>query len=244
MNERGIKRMKKRIVSMILTMAVIMTTSITAFAAEGSATEGLEICYKSPITTYENFDVGEPVDEALMPRSRAATITVKVTSPCDAEFRSNYSDWAYQANRALERADDGLYTLYGIDYQSVAQVYWTSSGSTMEELLINARTSHGLNYEGNKTADLMAAFTGKTVESNVLGIAYTSIPYALIKDGGYDQNAACTQHETSHTYGCSHEGSQWDNDTSCIMYRYLRTSNIDNFCTSHDSVMDSNKERY
>ena len=236
--------MKKKIVSIMLTMAVIMATNITAFAAEESPIEELEICYQSPINTCENFDVGEPIDESLMPRARAATITVKVTSPCDVEFRNNYSDWAYQANRALERADDGLYALYGIDYQSVAQIYWTSSGSTMEELLDDAKTKHGLNYEGSKTADLMAAFTGKTVESGVLGVAYTSIPYALIKDGGYDQNAACAQHETSHTYGCSHQGSQWDNDTSCIMYRYLRTNNIDKFCTSHDSVMDSNKDRY
>lgn len=221
-----------------------MAMGNTVLAAERDlSTEKLEICYQSPIMIYEKFEVGEPVDESLMPRARAATIIVNVTSPCDAEFRSRYSDWAYQANRALERADDGLYRLYGIDYRSVAQIYWNSSGTTMGAVLDNAIASHGLSYSG-QTADLMAAFTGKIVEENVLGIAYTTIPYALIKDGGYDQNAACAQHETSHTYGCSHSGDEWNNDTGCIMYKYLTISNMDRFCTSHNSIMESNKNRY
>lgn len=234
---------KKRIVSILMMAMLTMTLGTTAFAAEEEG--DIAICYQSPTRVGSNFDVGEPVDESLLPKARAATINVNVTSPCDAEFRAKYpSNWAYQANRAIERADDGLYSLYGIDYLSVAQKVWSSSGSDMSTLLDNAKSAHGLTYNGSLKADIMAAFTGKTVDSGVLGVAYTTIPYALIKDGGYNQNAACAQHETSHTYGCSHAGSQWDKDTSCVMYKYLELSNIDKFCTAHNNVMQSNKNRY
>lgn len=236
--------MKKGILMVTLSLSLVMAMAMPALAAEDETPYNTEICYQSPNNARSNYSVGEPVDEALAPRARAATVTVNVTSPCDNEFRQRYSDWAYQANRAVERADDGLYKLYGIDYRSVAQRTWSSSGADMSALLDNALNACGLKYNGNLTADLMIAFTGKTVESNVLGIAYVSAPYALIKDGGYNQNAACTQHESCHTYGCSHAGSQWDNDTACVMYRYLELSNIDKFCTDHYNVMMNNKNKY
>ena len=232
--------MKRGILAVVLSLNLIVMAGLPVLAAENETSHNVEICYQSTSNARSNFSVGEPVDEALAPRARAATITVNVTSPCDTEFRQRYSDWAYQANRAVERADDGLYKLYGIDYRSVAQRTWSSSGADMGALLDNALSVCGLTYNGNLTADLMIAFTGKTVDSGVLGIAYVSAPYALVKDGGYDQNAACTQHESCHTYGCSHEGAQWDNDTECVMYRYLDLENIDKFCTDHHNVMMNN----
>lgn len=236
--------MKRGILAVVLSLNLIIMTGLPVLAEENETSHNVEMCYQSPNNARSIFSVGEPIDEALAPRARAATITVNVTSPCDTEFRQRYSDWAYQANRAVERADDGLYKLYGIDYRSVAQRTWSSSGADMSALIKNAVNVCGLTYNGNLKADLMIAFTGKTVDSGVLGIASVKEPYALVKDGGYDQNAACAQHESCHTYGCSHEGTQWDNDTACIMYRYLNLWNIDKFCTSHYNVMTNNKNKY
>lgn len=243
MNERK-EKMRKGFLTIVLSMSLMVMMGVPVLASESETSHNVEICYQSPNSVRSNYSVGEPVDESLAPRARAATITVNVTSPCDSEFRQRYTDWAYQANRAVERSDDGLYSLYGIDYRSVAQRTWRSSGANMDNLLDNAISVCGLTYNGNLTADLMIAFTGKTVDSGVLGIACVSSPYALVKDGGYDQNAACTQHESCHTYGCSHTGTQWDNDTTCVMYRYLNLGNIDRFCTAHYNVMMSNRSIY
>lgn len=236
---------RSRILTVLVGVCLLMGIATTAFATGGATGYAIEGCYLSPNAVRSNYSVGAPVDESLSPLSRAATVLVYVTSPCDAEFRAKYpSSWAYQANAAVERADDGLYDLYGIDYLSVSQQSWSSSGSTMSALLTNAKTSCGLTYNGNLTADLMIAFTGKTTTDRYIGLANVSAPYALIKDGGYDQNAACVQHETGHTYGCSHADKKWDTDTECIMYKYLTLENIDTFCADHDAVMQSHKNDY
>jgi hypothetical protein len=216
---------KKIAVCLIATLS-LSVCCLSATAAETTDTSellsiGYEVCYANPNALANFVSVGEPIDESFQVFALAASISVNVTEPCDAEFRAIYpTSYAYEANRAVERADDGL-TPYGIDFISVSQPVWTSNGSTMSALLTDAQSDCGLTYNGSNTADLMVAFTGKTVDAGILGIASTVNPYALVKDGGYNQNAACAQHEIAHTYGCSHNGTQYDTDTSCIMYRYL-----------------------
>ncbi len=192
--------------------------------------------------TRSTYDVGEPVWEDSV-TSRAATISVSVTSPCDQRYRSQYSDYEYAANKVVERADDYIYKKFGIDFTSVAQPIWTSSGGNPTEMVEDARIKFGLTYNGNKTADLMMAFCGTLFQNSsgqlTLGMGAIGKPYACVFNDGYSQNAKTCQHEAGHTYGLyDHTGSG-----TCVM-KQGGPDDIDTLCTSHETQWRSSKNKY
>lgn len=180
--------------------------------------------------------VGEAIFEHEMPALRLADVIVEVTSPIDAQWRNTYTDYYFEANRAVERADDALIEEFGINFLSVAQPHWTSTSGNSSTILNNARNNHGLTYDGNKTADVMIAFSGRAPsDSTTAGRATINNAYSVIFDNGYDTNAETTQHEAGHMYGLRHDedmtGSEYDG-TDCVMTA-VGFGFIDRFCDGH-----------
>lgn len=177
-----------------------------------------------------------------------ASVTVNVSSPCDDEWRSTYTSYAYEANRAVERADDELGVEFGIDFRSVAQPIWSSSNTTSSGLLSEAKSEHGLTYSGSKTVDVMIAFSGVTPSdnSNITGVAYRSQPYTTIFDNGYSTNAETTQHESGHMYGmrhCEEEPGTGYDGSNCVMTAY-GFGYIGSFCDGHYDDWDARSNWY
>lgn len=224
--------MKKQLLGVLFGALMLVGTTLPV-----SATTTGEIITCEGGKTRSTYSVGEPIWEDNI-TSRAATITVYVTSPCDQSFRSRYNDYAYQANRVVERTDDYLSQKFGIDFQSVAQPNWTSSGSSAGDVLDSAKNSCGLTYNGNKQADIMMAFTG-TKFNTTTGIAYLGLPYACMFDSGYDQNAKSCQHEFGHTYGLGHHTGT----DSCVM-KQGGPEYIDNLCSTHLNEWNNAKNKY
>lgn len=235
----------KKILAFSLCSIMLFSSSIFAYAQEA---DKVLTKIKSPTDTLKIFDVGEPVYEHENPVVKLASVTVNVTSPCDEEWRASYSNWSYQANRAVERADDELDRRFGIDFYSVAQPLWSSSNTTSNGLLSEARSKHGLTYNSSQTADLMIAFSGVTPTNNSLitGSAYVSQPYTTIFDNGFSMNAETVQHEAGHMYGALHchdeSGSGYDG-SDCVMTAE-GFGNIDRFCNGHRRDWDVRSSWY
>lgn len=213
-----------------------------------SAEKDVQVKRKLPNETFKAFYVGEPVYEHENPAVRLASIDVDVTSPCDDEWRNAYSNYAYQANRAVERADDELYSEFGIDFYSVSQPIWSSSSTTSEALLEEAFDEHGLTYDDTETADIMIAFSGETPsdDSSITGVTYFSYPYSTIFDNGYSMNAETTQHEAGHMYALNHcedeSGSEYDG-SNCVMTE-AGFGHIGDFCDGHYDDWENNADWY
>lgn len=195
----------------------------------------------------ENNKISAPVYEHKSPSVRRTIYVVYVTSPCDDEWRSKYSSYMYEAGRTVERADDELYNKFGIDLYSVAQFPWDSSNTTSSNLLWEARSEHGLTYNGNLTAEMMIAFSGVSPsdDSNITGVGYMNQPYLIVFDNGYSMNAETTQHECGHTYGLAHcedEGSGYG-DKGCVMTA-VGFGHIGTFCTGHENEWSSSSNKY
>lgn len=224
--------MKRKMIGTILSALMLVSMTIPASAASVG-----EVVTCTGGNERAVYSVGEPVWEDTV-TSRAATIAVNITSPCDQSFRSRYSNYAYEANRVVERADDYLSQQFGIDFRSVAQPVWTSSGSSAEAILDSAKDKFGLTYNGTKSADIMMAFSG-TKFGTTTGIAYVGAPYGCMFDSGYDQNAKSCQHEFGHTYGLRHHtGSD-----SCVM-KQGGPEYIDHLCSTHKNQWNNAKNKY
>lgn len=192
----------KKFLAIILTLGLVMSSSaVSVFAANDESTE-MELSYtpKAPSNYYSDVDAlllhGDGEEDAITVYS---TIIVNVSSPCDEEWRAKYPDtWMYEANRAIEDADELMRNEFNIDLRSVSQKYWDSNDNAS---IYEADLLHeAWNEWGTSGADLMIAFTGQT--SNWGGWGYVLGSGSLIYDQGYEANACVVRHETGHNYGC------------------------------------------
>jgi hypothetical protein len=185
------------------------------------------------LQNYGNIDIGEPLIENP---SAFATVVVGVVSPCDQNWRTRYSDWQYEANRAVERADDSLHTNFGIDYQSVAQREWNSGTLTSTyDLVRDARSQYGL----SNNADIMVAFSGKDGGGTAGEVYAIGDPHSVIMDLGYTYNAETVQHETGHSYTLRHIAG----DNNCVMTT-SGFGHIDTFCSTHFTQWNDESSRF
>lgn len=222
--------------SLVMIICTVLTSvSVTSFAAEP------EIGIKTKLDT--DVDPVDPLKDFIPPSidflceetpvTRSATITVKITSPCDLAWRNTYPDnWMWQANRAIQNAETMLKSRYGIDYVSVSQKYWTSNNTTASALLAEVKSEWGL----RDGADIMVAFTGRDL-GNTMGIAYVNQGYCLISDHGYEYNSETVQHETGHCYGLSHCSA------NCVMTAY-GMGHMNTICGTHNSQWSKAKNKY
>lgn len=171
------------------------------------------------------------------PSARAGYIQVKVSSPCDVQWRSNYPNtWMSEANTAVELADDQLYDWFGIDFQSVAQNTWTSPNGSVSDILNSARDDVGL----KSGAQIMIAFSGRSPGAG--GAAYKDTSYCVVFDQGTTNNGYVVRHEVGHLYGCSDEyNTETGQFTSkeCLMNNCYTYNDI--ICSSCYSIWDGNK---
>ncbi|BCJ94922.1 hypothetical protein acsn021_24910 [Anaerocolumna cellulosilytica] len=229
--------MIKKIISISLA-ALILTTASTSVMAEEHSGEFIA-CADTTLKQSVVLPVGQPIYEHLQVNNKIASISVNITSPCDEEYRSTYSNYAYEANRVVERTDDYLSAEFGIDFVSVAQPLWSSSSTTVQGLLDEAKAEHGLTYNGNKTADIMMAFSDVNV-GGTYGATYTGTPYAIMFHSNYDQDAKSCQHEFGHVYGLGHHTTTG----KCVMKQGSDTTLIDNLCTTHYNQWNNAKNKY
>lgn len=168
--------------------------------------------------------------------TRSISIKVAVTEPCDQGWRTLYPDgWMWQAHRAVVNADEILESKFGIQYYSVAQKIWNSSGTTSDQLVNEAKNEWGL----TNGAKLMVAFTTKN-DGGIMGqVSAIGAPYVIILDHGYEYNRETVQHETGHCYGITHCGTS----TDCVM-RAAGMGYINRLCTRCESLWEKNKNKY
>jgi len=242
--------MIKKLTSLVLVALMVIGVSTTAFADTVVIDRSPELdCKGSDIINEHLMPVGEPIYEHLLPTVLRANIRVNVTSPCDQIFRSDYpTTYAYEANNAIENADEYLLNNFGIDYRSVAQPLWTSPTSNdAATVLADAISDHGLTYNGSLTADIMVAFSGKTANNGVVGrVNQIGDNYAIVFDRNYNANSYNVQHETGHLYQLRHHddtnaGLNFPANPVCVMNQGLNMSNFDNLCTPHKNQWDTNK---
>lgn len=177
-----------------------------------------------------------PQDEN--PSARSAYIQVKVSSPCDAIWRSTYPQtWMAEANDAVEIADSEIYNWFSIDLLSVAQNTWTApSGNDLATILNSARDDVGL----KNGAQIMIAFSGKSPGAG--GAAYRNTRYCVIFDQETTNNGYAARHEVGHLYGCPDE---YDTETGeftdwpCLMNNCYEFN--DTICDGCYSIWDGNK---
>lgn len=207
-------------------------------------------CKADYISSEYTLPAGEPIYENLLPSNIRANITVKITSPCDQDFRKTYpNSYDYEANKAIEYADDYLVGQFGIDYESVSQPIWTSPNSKDSETILNdAINDHGLSYDGNKVADLMIAFSGKTSNNNIIGRSNRiGGNCAVIFNTTDSGNAYNVQHETGHLYSLRHHddskaGLDFPSNPKCVMEQGLNIKkNYDKLCKPHLNQWSNNK---
>lgn len=214
-----------------LTAMALFVLPVQAAAAENQSSE---ICTLEPVSQeYANI-LPQPEVDDIDAISAYAGITINITSPCDEEWRSRYPDtWMWEANQAVEGADDYLISQFGINYLCVAQNYWTSpNGASYSALLDDAKNKLGLGAKG----EIMVAFTGEKL-NGVAGFALGSQPYCLIYDQGRSDNIHVTQHETGHCYGLNH----CPENTACIMSKGQNYRFRNQLCSSHHSQWSANR---
>lgn len=165
-------------------------------------------------------------------------VTVYLNEPCDEEWRAKYpSTWAYEANYAIETADNAMAAQFTIDLYSGMQRYWDSNDGTssLASLLNEAMSEWGLGGY-----DMMVAFTGQGTD--YAGMAYVLYPYCIVSWQGHAYDWKVAQHEVSHNYGCTHDTYQ--GTCKCVM-RWPYTDQ-DNWCSDHGcwSTVYNNRNRY
>lgn len=249
--------MKMKKVAKVLASVVVGTMMVASTVLPAVAAESTDIC-KLPLAPSNsetlsaaeagicNLPLAPSRNSALdalvapnieNPSARAGYIQVKVSSPCDAQWRSDYPDtWMAEANTAVELADDQLSDWFGIDFQSVAQNTWTSPNGSLEDILNSARDNVGL----KNGAQIMIAFSGRSPGAG--GAAYKNTRYCVVFDQGTTNNGYVIRHEVGHLYGCPDEyntATGQFTSKKCLMndcYTYN-----DTICSSCYSIWDGNK---
>jgi len=232
--------MKKKFGATLLLAALTLSCTMMVSAAEDEGAvcgKQAEPGHVREVDVLENYIPNDINDLCNVKVTRSASISVPVTEPCDQSWRSKYpSNWMWQANRAVTRADDELTSRYGIYYYSVAQKEWTSNNTTTSALVQEAKNEFGL----TNGAKLMIAFTGRTMSDGTMGeVLSIGGPYAVIVDSGYADNSETVQHETGHCYGLRHISG----DNSCVMTA-AGMGHIGQICTTHNNQWNSNKNKY
>ncbi|WDV45637.1 M12 family metallo-peptidase [Clostridiaceae bacterium M8S5] len=237
--------LKKILIFTLSILFVLNPLAVTKVVAHSGVNTNLEVVskLKSPNESLKTVDVGQPVYEyGKNAFVMIASITVKVTTPCDDEWRSKYSSWKNEAYKSVERADDELLSKFGIDFTVTSQPAWSSSQTTAIGLLDEAYDEHGTGG-----ADLMIAFSGrKPSDASVAGMGYLGEPGCIIFDNGYNINAETVQHEVGHNYGLSHCQDESDpsyDGSNCVMTA-TGFGYIGKFCTGHYNQWYSNKSKY
>lgn len=233
----------KKILSIIIAFAMIATISVMpAYAAdsEQEVTLNLETSYtpKAPEGFSDNplnaLMYGDGEEDKVTVYS---SIIVNVSSPCDEEWRAKYpNNWMWQANRAIEDADEMMRTRFNIDLRSISQKYWDSNDSADpngSSLLDEAWNEWGLSG-----ADLMIAFSAQ--RSNWGGWGYVLGSGCLIFDQGYEANCSVVRHEVGHNYGCD---DHYDDATpypyACVMNDSYNQYN--SLCPTCNSTWSANR---
>ncbi len=167
-----------------------------------------------------------------------SSIIVKVCSPCDEEWRAKYSNsWMYEANMAVENADEMMRTRFGIDLRSVAQQYWDSADTSPNQglsLLDEAWNEWGL----QNGAQIMIAFSGQM--HGMGGWAYRNTRRCIVFDQGRNANSCVTRHEVGHLYGCpDHYNNPNENTRNCVMNDSYGM--YDSLCSSCNSTWYGNR---
>ena len=178
------------------------------------------------------------VPQEETPSARTAYIQVKVSSPCDATWRSTYPQtWMAEANDAVEISDAETYRWFGIDFLSVAQEVWTAPNSNdLATILNSARDDVGL----TNGAQIMIAFSGKSPGAG--GAAYRNTRYCVIFDQETTNNGYAARHEVGHLYGCPDEYDTTTGqftDWPCLMNNCYEYN--DTICADCFSIWDGNK---
>lgn len=255
--------MKKIIYTCILSVCLlaVLSSAVTMFARDIGDTDKCKYLpfdydctphgrVAGPDVTRDNrIPSRQPIFEHLTIRNRTGVITVTVTSPMDQYWRAKHRSPNWEANETIETADDFLFEEFRIDLRSVAQPIWTSSGSTSTAILNNAVSRHGRTYQGNRTADIMIAFS-----ANPNAVAFingrwqrimgqvTDIPsrYAIVFCFYRDENVLTTQHELGHMYGLSHCSV-----SDCLMNANPNVQNsMDNLCNACTSLWNAARAMY
>lgn len=231
----------KKLLCIVLTFAFVLSCGTTAFAASNtelnSALSGTPL---APEGFTENPLNALMYDSVADDRVTAATssIYVKVSSPCDEEWRARYSSWMYEANMAIENADEMMLDRFGIDLRSVAQNAWDSTDTSSNQglsLLDEAWSEWGL----RNGAQLMIAFTGQS--HGMGGWAYLNTRRCIVFDQGRDANSCVTRHEVGHLYGCpDHYNNPSQTNRVCVMNDSYNM--YDSLCSSCNSIWNSNKD--
>lgn len=165
-----------------------------------------------------------------------SSIIVTVSSPCDEEWRALYpNSWMFEANRAIEDADELMRSEFNIDLRSISQKSWDSNDNAdpaSAELLTEA-----WNEWGTSGASLMIAFSAQP--SNYGGWGYVLGSGCLIFNQGYEANCCVVRHEVGHNYGCSDHY----NDNPPYPYRCVMNDTYNQYndlCPTCHSTWSSN----
>lgn len=245
----------KKILTFIAIMTAILSFNVCVFAdtAYIDRSETMDCIATTEEINSFRLPYAEPVFEHLLPMSRVAYVTVYISSPCDEDFREAHpSDYAYQANAAIETADDYLSTAIGLDYVNVAQFPWTYTGFSLDagDILQSAISKHGLKYNGNLTSDMMIAFSGLTPVRGIVGRTNEiGGDYVVIFDTNSAGNSYNVQHETGHVYGLYHhhqdpDPERFPDTPVCVMNQGLESSDYNHLCGPHLADWISNKNKY
>lgn len=231
-------------VSLTLTVAAAESPDVCShsLASSNSATlnvSGNGIC-DLPLAPFSNSSLDALVVPNIeVPSARAAYIQVKVSSPCDAQWRSIYpNSWMVEANNAVELADDQIFQWFNIDFQSVAQNTWTSPNGSPGTILESARDDVGL----KNGAQIMIACSGRSL--GVGGVSRIGTRYCVIFNQGTTNNGYATRHEVGHLYGCPDEYNTITGQYTskkCLMNNCYTYN--DTICDDCYSIWDENKNK-
>ncbi|MDR1736527.1 MAG: hypothetical protein LBR85_06645 [Oscillospiraceae bacterium] len=244
----------KKAISLLCALLIVSSFPFTAFAVDVAVDDvGFEYDFvhdgvlkptKEEVQAEYIFSGFDPSDlEFLISDmvTSSSIVSVPVTEPCDESWRDKYPDtWMWEANRAIESADD-LLGNYGIDFYSVSQVAWTNGYTGYYDTLAmvqDAYSKHGT----DSGAEIMFAFTDLLLYENdyIYGrVEGIGLPSILITDYGADENAMTARHEGGHAYTLEH-----CYDSSCFMTFGAPLSTFNNLCSTHQSELRSNSGRY
>ena len=230
--------MKKK--NMVLAVVSILCVSMAPFSFAAEASEPAPAAASSAPLVSPDF-AQNPLNALIFDAISTDTLSaitsdiiVKVCSPCDEEWRAKYSSWMFEANTAIENADELMLTRFGIDLRSVAQQYWDSMDTSPNQglsLLDEAWNEWGL----RNGAQIMIAFSGQMHGSACF--AYNNGRQCIIFDQGRNANSCTTRFSVGILYGCpSH---YYNPNTNCVMNDCYNMYN--SLCASCNSTWYNNR---
>ncbi|WP_440948439.1 zinc-dependent metalloprotease [Methanosarcina sp. T3] len=177
------------------------------------------------------------------PSTKATTTinTVNVWVVADEEYWSTFgSNWPTQAYNTIENADNAFYSDHNIDFVIGKYSTWDSDDSTSNctLLLQEVQSETGWNSD-HQGMDMLAVFSNQGMDNR--GMSERRGDAWIMKHqitSGWDWHLA--QHEASHNYDCP------DHDylgPECIM-TYTFMMSLDNWCSSCDSVIETNRNHF